>query len=97
MVEKACQSLGVSLTQSGRVVQSNFALLDDKLPNSTLSKRKGARKKPRTKGRKESPKFDLSLSQATIDTQAREAIKDLFPKIPQADLHEIVSRAFQKV
>ena len=37
------------------------------------------------------------LSQATIDTQAREAIKDLFPKIPQKDLHDIVTRAFEKV
>lgn len=42
-----------------------------------------------------SPRSDVS--QATIDTDAREAIRDLFPNIPEKDLVEIVRHAFQKV
>jgi len=38
-----------------------------------------------------------NLTQAVIDTQAREAIKDLFPKIPLEDLHIVIGRSFQKV
>ena len=41
--------------------------------------------------------MDTSLSQAVVDSQAREAIMDLFPNIPPRDLHEIVSRAFDMV
>jgi len=37
------------------------------------------------------------VSQATLNAEARDAIKDLFPKIPEADLNKIISRAFQKV
>ena len=90
VVESACLSLGVTLTESGRVVQSTFASLNEEPPG------RGMKRKSKTKGR-ESPKFDLSLSQATIDTQARESITDLFAKIPLEDLHNIVSRSFQKV
>lgn len=45
------------------------------------------------------PKATLpkDVPQAVLDTQAREAIKDLFPKMPNKDLHEIVFRAFEKV
>ena len=90
VVERACLSLGVTLTQTGRVVQSSFATLNEDL----------LRPRPKAKGKRkgrESPKFDLSSSQAVIDTQARQAIKDLFPKIPAQDLHEVVARSFQKV
>ena len=90
VVENACLSLGVTLTESGRVVQSSFAFLNEDVPG------RNPKKKMKRKGR-ESPKFDLNMSQATIDTQAREAITDLFPKIPPGDLHEIVARSFQKV
>ena len=40
---------------------------------------------------------NAEVSQAAIDTQAREAIKDLFPKIPSKDLHQIVKHAFELV
>ncbi|MCJ1412307.1 hypothetical protein MMC19_006401 [Ptychographa xylographoides] len=50
-------------------------------------------------GKKQKGQQDLplkpGLSQATIDTQAREAIKDLFPNIPPKDLHDIVTHAFE--
>ena len=94
VVENACLSLGVTLTESGRVLQSSFATLNEELPTRHGKK---VKTKGKTKGRASPAKFDLSQSQATIDTQAREAIRDLFPKIPDADLHETVSRSFQKV
>ncbi len=90
-------TLGVNLTASGRVLESNFAFIDDhakrqRQPGPGLNK-----KKSKGKRRNGSPGFDMNLSQAIIDTQAREAIKDLFPKIPADDLHTIIGRAFQKV
>lgn len=90
VVENACQSLGVTLTETGRVAQSSLAGLNEDLPGRKPKKRL------KRKGR-ESPKFDLSMSQATIDTHAREAITDLFPKIPSEDLHQVIARSFQKV
>lgn len=93
VVENACLSLGVTLTESGRVLQSSFATLNEDLPTRYGKKLKS---KGKGKGRASPPRFDVSQSQATIDTQAREAIRDLFPKIPDPDLHETVSRSFQK-
>ena len=93
VVENACLSLGVTLTESGRVLQSSFATLNEEFPTRHGKKVKN---KGKAKGRASPPKFDLSQSQAMIDTQAREAIRDLFPKMPEADLHETVSRSFQK-
>lgn len=37
------------------------------------------------------------VSQTTINTEARDAIKDLFPNIPDSDLNQIIKTAFQKV
>lgn len=42
-------------------------------------------------------KPDSELTQATINTEARDAIKDLFPNIPKKDLSQIIKTAFQKV
>ncbi|KAL9104678.1 MAG: hypothetical protein Q9163_000421 [Psora crenata] len=97
VVDEACQTLGVTLNASGRVTKSHFASLRDEGLRNDQMKRQGKGKKTKSRVRKGSPKIDTSLSQAVIDTQAREAIEDLFPKIPQLDLHEIVSRAFDKV
>ena len=97
-VEKACDSLGVSLTTSGRVLESHLAALDESKARTGNANRQPAKKKPKSGGLNELPVFDIqSLSQAVIDTQAREAIKDLFPNIPPNDLHVIVGRSFQKV
>ena len=82
-------SLGVSLTKSGHVV------LNESNPFHTLSKNKVPTSIILTSPHNKSSSLDIS--QATLDTQAREAIKDLFPKIPDKDLHQIISRAFQKV
>ncbi|KAJ5684803.1 uncharacterized protein N7477_001148, partial [Penicillium maclennaniae] len=42
------------------------------------------------------PQTDSEASQLTINTEARDAIKDLFPNIPQSDLFQIIKTAFQK-
>ncbi|KAL9129092.1 MAG: hypothetical protein Q9217_002364 [Psora testacea] len=96
VVDEACQTLGVTLNASGRVTKSHFASLRDDELQDNQARRQGKGKKTKSRFRKGSPKIDTSLSQAVIDTQAREAIEDLFPKIPRLDLHEIVSRAFDK-
>jgi hypothetical protein len=37
------------------------------------------------------------VSQITLNTDARDAIRDLFPNIPDKDLNQIIKTAFQKV
>lgn len=89
IVDKACMSLGVQLSHSGQVIRRQQVMLAEPRKRSTLKKTRKLRG-----DRNSSPKSDIS--QATLDTQAREAIRDLFPKIPERDLHAIVARAFQK-
>lgn len=36
-------------------------------------------------------------SQTTINTEARDVIRDLFPNIPDNDINQIIKTAFQKV
>jgi hypothetical protein len=48
----------------------------------------------RRQGRNKRP--DEMKDQITINTEARDAIKDLFPNIPDNDLHQIIKTAFQK-
>lgn len=40
---------------------------------------------------------DAGVSQITINTEARDALKDLFPNIPDNDLNQIIKTAFQRV
>lgn len=47
-----------------------------------------------TKSRK---RANSEASQTTINTEARDVIKDLFPNIPDNDLNQIIKTAFQKV
>ena len=98
-VDKACDSLGVTLTSTGRVLQSHLANLDERNARPTKMNRAPVKKKQKAGSRSDPPPlFDIdSLSQAEIDTQAREALKDLFPNMPGEDLHDIIGRAFQKV
>ncbi|KAJ5369607.1 hypothetical protein N7509_014219, partial [Penicillium cosmopolitanum] len=42
------------------------------------------------------PTADANKDQLTINTEARDAITDLFPNIPSNDLHQIIKTAFQK-
>ena len=48
----------------------------------------------RRQGKNQRP--DDMKDQITINTEARDAIKDLFPNIPDNDLHQIIKTAFQR-
>ena len=37
------------------------------------------------------------VSQVTINTEARDVIRDLFPNIPDDDINQIIKTSFQKV
>ncbi|MCJ1392242.1 hypothetical protein MMC18_005109 [Xylographa bjoerkii] len=87
VVGRACLSLGVDLSRDGRVLRHQHDWIADK-----------ARPRHQHRTRLNLLTHNTSntkLSQATIDTQAREAIKDLFPKIPDKDLRDIVTHAFE--
>ncbi|MCJ1431914.1 hypothetical protein MMC27_001270 [Xylographa pallens] len=87
IVGRACLSLGVSLSRDGRVLRHQHDWIADE-----------ARSRHQNGTRLNLLAHNASntkLSQATIDTQAREAIKDLFPKIPDKDLRDIVTHAFE--
>ena len=45
----------------------------------------------------ENPPATTEVDQITINTEARDAIRDLFPNIPDNDLNQIIKTAFQKV
>ncbi|KAI1953677.1 hypothetical protein LOZ57_000018 [Ophidiomyces ophidiicola] len=60
------------------------------MPYRQLPTRSGAR------GPITERKADSELSQNIINTEARDAIKDLFPNIPAKDLNQIVKTAFRK-
>lgn len=79
-------SLGVSLTQYGQVLPAHRY-------QQTNRHDSGARYHPIG----QSAPLQEEVSQAILDMQAREAIKDLFPKIPEKDLKDIICRAFEKV
>jgi hypothetical protein len=49
------------------------------------------------RGHEASRKITDSDSQITINTEARDVLKDLFPNIPDNDLNQIIKTAFQKV
>lgn len=40
---------------------------------------------------------DSQASQITINTEARDVLRDLFPNIPESDQNQIIKTAFQKV
>ncbi|MCJ1243502.1 hypothetical protein MMC30_000699 [Trapelia coarctata] len=86
IVARACTSLGIDLSRDGRVLhnQQDF----EAAPRPKARNRKWQKLLAENASKP-------GLSQAAIDTQAREAIKDLFPKIPQKDLHDIVTHAFE--
>lgn len=85
-------SLGISLSQSGQVVfKGRFPARDIGPQISGAARRNG-----NGHGLQDKP-AETEESQAALDAQARETIKDLFPKIPDKDLQNIVRQAFKKV
>ena len=86
VVGRACLSLGIDLSRSGHVLRQHELWR----PERQDRKKKGLK----LPGKDAS---DSKLSQAVVDTQAREAIRDLFPKIPEQNMHEIIQHAFELV
>ena len=96
-VDKACQGLGVTLNAAGRVAQSNLSYLNDDFTNSMGKRHATHMSKANPRISRDQNQVEDTLSQEVIDSQARQAIRDLFPKIPERDLEEIILRAFDKV
>ncbi|KAL9115294.1 MAG: hypothetical protein Q9187_007329, partial [Circinaria calcarea] len=88
VVGRACTSLGIDISRSGQVLRHHVATSHYPVPQRNARKRQS--------GPNHSEASVPEVSQAAIDTQAREAIRDMFPKIPQQDLRAIVTRAFEK-
>ncbi|MCJ1383073.1 hypothetical protein MMC17_006186 [Xylographa soralifera] len=87
VVGRACLSLGVSLSRDGHVLRHQHDWIADEARSRNQNGTRLNLLAHNTSNTK--------LSQATIDTQAREAIKDLFPKIPDKDLRDIITHAFE--
>lgn len=95
VVEQSCQLLGVTMAKSGNLhleSRPRRRPLDcsKRLPQTTRSKRD-----QHAKGR--SASIGSEIDQKELDSRAAYAIRDLFPKIPEADIHNIITQAFQKV
>ena len=91
VVEKACTSLSVTLSSSGRVIYKQGAV-------PVYAPVSSKKKKSKKKGSVLQQAFaQIEASQAEIDTEARQAIRDLFPKIPEENLVAVVQLAFKKV
>ena len=88
VVARACTSLGINLSRDGHVLHQHHDWTATEVPKHRHGKKQKLLGKTLAKAH---------LSQATVDTLAREAIKDLFPNIPPKDLHEIVIHAFELV
>ncbi|KAI9678187.1 MAG: hypothetical protein M1817_006132 [Caeruleum heppii] len=85
IVTRACNLLGLTLSRGGHVrkhARRNIRRYERFLKQADVPNREG------------SP--DSISSQGQLNARAREAVIDLFPKIPVADREQIVSRAFRK-
>ncbi|KAL2044556.1 hypothetical protein ABVK25_012384 [Lepraria finkii] len=80
IVAKVCARYGIRLTRGGRVINENNS-------NCQIVMRVY---------QKGQLVLDEKVQdQVTINTDAKETIKDLFPKIPDNDLYQIIKTAFQ--
>jgi hypothetical protein len=86
VVERACISLGVTLSRSGHVI--------DRTRDWTYQ---GQQQIAVIAQNKKRQSLEANLPQDDIDRQALAAIKDLFPNIPKETLYAIVRHAFEKV
>ncbi|KAL8927729.1 MAG: hypothetical protein Q9208_002144, partial [Pyrenodesmia sp. 3 TL-2023] len=95
VVEQARQSLGATSPEPSTVRSEPR--------NTRYSLRKGRRntQSSRTKDKQiTQPRVasvGIDMDQSEIDSRAAIAIRELFPKIPEEDVHIIVAQAFQKV
>ncbi|OAX79982.1 hypothetical protein ACJ72_05695 [Emergomyces africanus] len=80
VVATICMERGLFLSSSGKVVPYQTAS-SSQYPAKVLGRQRRA---------------DSEVSQNTINVEAKDAIKDLFPNIPTKDLNRIIKTAFQK-
>lgn len=95
IVNEACRLLGSKLPKFGGV---DFEL--DSGHQSTRHTRSSAQAAPATREHKVSAVIDLvedEMSQEELDAKATSTIRELFPKIPEKDVQQIVARAFRRV
>jgi hypothetical protein len=93
IVGRACSELGISINSAGRICDLQNANADSALEAVYATSKRQAGLCPEQEVQVEQ---DL-ISQEQLDHEARNALTDLFPKIPERDLVEIISRAFKKV
>ncbi|KAI9849317.1 MAG: hypothetical protein M1837_004777 [Sclerophora amabilis] len=84
VVNQACQELNLYISRTGRVREQQYIDLPAHLDASQES---------RSFNRDGTPG---SVSQERLNSDARDALTDLFPKIPERDKKKIISRAFKK-
>ncbi|PGH03850.1 hypothetical protein GX51_03838 [Blastomyces parvus] len=80
VVATICMERGLFLSSTGKVVPYQAAS-SSQYPGKGLGRERRA---------------DSEVSQNTINVEAKDAIKDLFPNIPTKDLNRIIKTAFQK-
>ena len=81
IVDQVCAHFGIRLNNRGEVIDESK---DDDLFKQVYQNADGQRPRPAEE-----------KDQVTINTEGRQAIKDLFPKIPDNDLFRIIKHAFQ--
>lgn len=79
VVSQVCAHYGIRLTRAGKVIDESK---DDKLFMKVYQNQSGQRPVD-------------EKDQVTINTDAKQTIKDLFPNIPDKDLFQIIKTAFQ--
>lgn len=94
-MDQACRLLGVKLAKSGNVdFEHEPGRRSTRHTKPSLQVNQAKRK------HKVSTTIDLvedEMSQKELDAQATSAIRELFPRIPEKDVQQIVARAFRKV
>lgn len=94
-MDQACRLLGVKLAKSGNVdFEEEPGRRSTRYTKPSLQVNQAKRK------HKVSTTIDLvedEMSQKELDAQATSAIRELFPRIPEKDVQQIVARAFRKV
>lgn len=82
IVATVCMELGFHLTSNGKVIQI------EPLRVNRLSRRQRAAQRAQ--------RANSEISQTTINAEARDVLRDLFPNIPDEDLNQIINTSFQK-
>lgn len=81
IVAQVCAHYGIRLTSGGKVIDESN---DDKEDRLFAKVYQNGQRPPKEE-----------KDQVTINTEAKQTIKDLFPKIPDNDLFQIIKTAFQ--